>query len=127
MMTTFLFVALQYLLGVFFTIAGMSVYNDKVDASLDSIIPSILTGFACMLAGVVLAGYFHLRARRITYKFGAAIALSLAGMILFFVLYALVQSFLPRSLDMLLFLLPLTGAVFGFNLVATLATGRQQQ
>ena len=126
MKTTALFVILQYLLGFCFAIAGIFLFAEYDRSSLSSsIFLGFLIGFSCMLTGVGLAGYFHLKAKHVINRFGQGMLLSFAGLLLFLILYLLIEGFLPSEFGILSLLIPLTGAVFGFNLAATKETGEK--
>lgn len=120
MKLTVLFVLLQFLVGYAFAIGVLFLAPAWQTSSLGlSIIYSMLSIFAAMLVGVGFVGYFHLRSKGILNKLGMAILLSAGGLFLFLLLAYLVKSFLPQQFDFLFFLFPLTGSIFGFNLVAT--------
>ena len=117
MKSTVIFIALQYIIGFAFAVGGIFLWAEKDTSSLmTSIFYGFLVGFICMLAGVGLVGYFHLRVKHILYRFGTAMALSLAGLLVFLVLYIFIESLLPKEFGIFSLFLPLTGAVFGFNL-----------
>src|SRR5688572_4582291 len=123
---TTIFVLLQYIIGFAFAIAGIFLFPVPDHWSLmTSVFYSFLVGFICMLFGVCLVGYFHLRQKKVLHRFGKAMALSLAGLLLFLLLHSFIQKFLPSEFGVLTFLLPLTGAVFGFNLIATMKTNSE--
>jgi len=123
---TAIFILLQYIIGFAFAIAGMFLFTEPDHWSLmTSIFYSFLVGFFCMLTGVGLVGYFHLRQKKVLHKFGRAMALSFAGLLLFLLLYIFIEKFIPKELGILTLFLPLTGAVFGFNLAATMTTNSE--
>jgi len=77
MKITAIFVILQYLLGLGFAISGFFLFAEYDRSSLnDSILMGFLVAFSCMLIGVGLAGYFHLKVKQITYRFGQAMILA---------------------------------------------------
>lgn len=120
---TVVFVILQYIIGFAFGITGMFLLPEKDSWSLGtSILYTLLFGFACMLVGVSLVGYFHLRVKRVTHRFLIAFILSLTGAVLFGLLSVLLENYLPQEFSFLSLIFPLTGAVFGFNLIATTAS-----
>ncbi len=127
MKATLLFVALQYIIGFSFAVGGIFLFSESDNSfSLNaSIFYGFLIGFICMLIGVWLVGYFHLRVKHVVRRLPAAIALSLLGLLLFLFLDIFIDNFLPSELGILILFLPLTGAVFGFNLVATRANKRE--
>jgi hypothetical protein len=123
---TTLFVLLQYIIGLTFALLGMFFFPDLGHWSLmASIFYSFLIGFFCMLTGVGLVGYFHLRQKRILHKFRKAMALSFVGLLLFLLFYIVIEKLIPKELGILIVFLPLTGAVFGFNLAATMTTNSE--
>lgn len=127
MKSTVFFVILQFILGLGFAVAGIFLFDEYDTLSLnDSILLSFIIGFFCILAGVGLAGYFHLKVKHIVQWFGYAMLLSFAGFVVFLILYVFIEKFLPSELGILSLFIPLTGAVFGFNLVAAKATNREQ-
>ena len=123
MKATLIFVFLQFVMGYAFAIGGFllgdEIFNlDGFNMTASIIFSSVLL-FICMLAGVITVGYFHLRVKNNVFRFGTAILLSIAGLILFLLIYFLLEDFIPQEFRVLFTFLPLTGAVFGFNLVAT--------
>ncbi len=122
MKTTVVFVLLQFIVGFGSAIAGIFIFSEYDTFSLnDSILLTFLTAFFCMLIGVGLPGYFHLKIKHALNKFGLAMIASFAGTVLFLVIYLLIEKFLANFGILILFI-PLTGAVFGFNLIATIAS-----
>ena len=111
-----IFILLQYIIGFAFSFTGIFFLSENTYSLMTSIFYSFLIAFICMLTGVGLVGYFYLRANHILYRFGMAITLSIAGLLSFLVLYIFIENFLPVELGILSLFLPLTGAVFGFNL-----------
>ena len=122
------FVLLQYIIGFAFAIIGMFLLPEPGEWSLQtSIFYSFLVSFFCMLLGVCLVGYFHLRLKKAMNRFGKAMALSFTGLLLFLLLYIFIERFLPSEFGILTFFLPLTGAVFGFNLIVTMTNSNDQR
>lgn len=121
MKTTAIFVLLEFIVGFGFAIGGIHLFSEYDTYSLNtSILLTFLIAFFCILIGVGLAGYFHLRMKHVLNRFGLAMAISFVGTVLFLVLYLLLEKFLP-NFGLLILFIPLTGAVFGFNLMATKA------
>jgi len=121
MKTTAIFVILQYIAGFAFGIGGMFLLPEKNNWSLNSsIFYTLLWGFIAMLMGVGIVGYFHLRVKKVTNRFVIALMLSAAGSLLFLFASVFIQTYIPMDLEFLSLILPLTGAVFGFNLTATM-------
>ena len=114
MKATLFFVGLQYILGFAFAMTGVFIVGDfGAHMSLGmSIIVSFLKGYTAMLVGVWLVGYFHLRLKHAVNKLAVAMALSFLGLSLFFLIYILVSRIVEDELGILMWLLPLTGAVF---------------
>ncbi len=126
MKTTATFVILQFIAGFAFGIGRMFFFPEKNDWSLNtSLFYVVLSGFICMLIGVGLVGYFHLRLKKITKRFLTALMLSFIGSVLFLFLAILIDYYSLAQVGFLILILPLTGAVFGFNLAATLRTGNE--
>ena len=119
MKSTAIFVALEYVSGFAFGIAGIFFLSTKDTSSslISSILYVVVFGFCCMLIGVGFVGYFHLRSKQILERFGKAIMLSFVGSFAFLLLDIVVEKFIPAQLGVLTFIIPLTGAVLGFNLV----------
>ena len=120
MKATVVFVILQFVLGLGFAIGGIFLFVEYERFPLNaSILIAFAIGFFCMLTGVGLAGYFHLKIKQARNSFGRAMTVSFAATVLFLVLYLLIKNFLPSNFEILSLFIPLTGAVFGFNLIAT--------
>ena len=120
MKTTAIFVVLQFIAGIAFGIIGMFLLPEKDSWSLNtSIFCTVLFGFISMLIGVGVIGYFHLRIKKVAKRFPIALILSFAGSVLFLFLAVFIKQYFPTQLGFLAAILPLTGAVFGFNLTAT--------
>jgi hypothetical protein len=120
MRLTVFFVLLQYIAGFFFALAGIWILDNIIDIDLGFGIGLVFLSFyISMLAGVAFAGYFHLRTRHIRRKFSLAMSYGLIGLLLFFFLGIAVEEILPIQSRIIYFILPLTGAVFGFNYIVT--------
>lgn len=123
MRATVAFVILQFILGLGFAITGILLFGEYDSYSLGtSILLSFLMAFICMMIGVGFAGYFHLKIKHALNRFGKAMLASFAGIVLFLILYLLIENFLPSSFGILSLFIPLTGAVFGFNFVVVTST-----
>jgi len=117
MRSTVIFVFLEYLIGFGFAMAGIFIFSENDRSSLmTSVFYGFVIGFLCMFVGISLVGYFHLRTIGILNKFVKAMLLALAGLFLFSLLYVFIEQFLPDYLGILVFIIPLTGGVMGFNL-----------
>lgn len=111
-----IFVFLEYLMGFVFAFAGIFIFSENDNSSLfTSIFYGFVVSFICMFVGINLVGYFHLRALRVLNKFFPAMLLTLAGLVLFTLVYIFIQRFLPGYLGILIIIIPLTGGVMGFN------------
>jgi len=121
MIITALFVLLQYVFGVAFVAIGLFAFEGKISKMelLGGIFYSYLVGYISMLIGVAIVGYFHLRVKHISRRFLLALTLSFVVSLLFLVLYFFIEKHLPKLFGFLALILPLTGAVFGFNIIAT--------
>src|SRR5688500_1198320 len=85
---TAIFVLLQYIIGFAFSIARIFLFAELDQSTLmTSIFYGFVVGFISMLAGVCIVGYFHLRQKKILRRFGKAMDLSLAGLLLFLLIY----------------------------------------
>lgn len=115
-----LFVILQFIIGFAFAATGVFFFTESSNLDLFAgILYAYLIGLFGMLLGVGLVGYFHLRLNHILERFGLALTLIFVGSLVFSVLYVLIGNYLPKQFGVLVLILPLTGAVFGFNFVAT--------
>jgi hypothetical protein len=127
MKTTAIFVVLQFIAGFAFGILGMFLFPEKDTWSLNtSIFYTVLLGFTSMLMGVGFVGYFHLRIKKVSRRFLTALMLSFAGSVLFLFLAIFVEEYLPTRFGFVTAILPVTGAVFGFNLAATIRIGNER-
>jgi hypothetical protein len=126
MKTTAIFVVLQFIAGIAFGIVGMLLLPEKDNWSLNtSIFYAVLFGFISMLIGVGVVGYFHLRKKGVARRFLIALMLSFAGSVLFLFPAIFIEEYLPTQFGFVAAILPLTGAVFGFNLTATMRIGNE--
>jgi len=117
MRSAVIFVFLEYLIGFGFAMAGIFIFSEYDRSSLmTSIFYGFVVSFISMFVGIGLVGYFHCRMMRILKKFVGALGLTLVGIFLCLLLYAMVEGFLPDYLGILAIIFPLTGGVMGFNL-----------
>jgi hypothetical protein len=116
MRSAVIFIFLEYLIGFGFAIAGIFIFSEYDRSSLmTSIFYGFVVGFFSMFVGIALVGYFHCRMMKILKKFVGALGLTLVGLFLSLLLYAMVEGFLPDYLGILAIIFPLTGGVIGFN------------
>lgn len=116
------FLTLEAITGLGFGISGAYLYSlvDTVDL-MTSVFNTFAIAFACMVFGIGVIGYFHLRRTGRLQQFIKAVVFSFVGLFLFLLLYVgvnvLTFKFLPHyvSSGVLPILLPLCGAVMGFN------------
>lgn len=117
------YIILEFLFGLSFGTMGGLLFSsfDKWSDPFYSIFFSFITVYVTILTGVGLVGYFHLKNLKRQKDFGQALSLSTLGLIGFVVLYILLNSITFRLIPhyvssvLLPILLPLIGAVLGFN------------
>ena len=120
MISTAIFIALEYIIGFALAIITIFLVPDRPDSSLmTEIFQSFLIAYTSMLLAVWVVGFFHFRSKRIIFRLPLAMLLSLVGLLLFLGVYLFLDKFLPFDIPFIVFFLPLTGAVIGFNLAAT--------
>ena len=126
MKSTLTFVILQYIIGLSFAISGGYISNLLFDLELNAeILFAMVVSYFLMLIGVGLTGFFHLHYKKNQYRFVLALSVSLAFFLLFLMLYLVVVEFIPYELNILSLFIPLSGAIFGFNLIAV-TSGKNQ-
>lgn len=117
------FIILEFIAGFIFGVLGgyaFSFFNrfNRLDTS---IVLALTCAFIALLIGVGIIGYIHLKKLGRLEYFGQSIAFSLLGLVAFILLYILIKlladQVLPYYIDSFLLpiLLPLVGAVLGFN------------
>ena len=118
-----IFITLEFIAGFVFGVLGGYAFSffDRYN-NLDT---SIALAFACafisLLIGVGVIGYLHLKKIGRAKYFGRSVVFSLLGLIVFVLLYILIELLAYQALPyyissfLLPILLPLTGAVLGFN------------
>ena len=123
MKSTTIFISLEYISGLVFAILGMYTYSLFDTASLmASVFNTFISAFASILFGIGIIGFFHLRVLRRLNLFGVALLYSFLGLLSFIIVYLLINALtfglVPYYLSSvaLPILLPLSGAVMGFNL-----------
>src|SRR5215831_2040786 len=119
-----IFISLEFVTGLGCGLLGDYCYSHFDNEELTaSIFNTFLSAYVSMLVGIILIGYFHFRNIGRMRDFGTATGLSLLGLLLFLVLYILIEmvadNLIPDYIDSILlpFLLPLTGAVIGLNIL----------
>jgi len=127
------FIILELLAGLGIGILGGVLFSliDKWDLFY-SVLFTFISIFLAIPAGVGLVGYFHLRYLNRQKDFGQAFLLSILGLIVFILVYLILDSvafgFIPHYLSsvVLPIFLPLMGTVIGFNFqIARIKTKRQ--
>lgn len=118
-----IFVILEFIVGFAFGVLGgyaFSFFNryNRLDTS---IVLAFTSAFIALLIGVGMIGYIHLRKIGRAKYFRQSVIFSFFGLLVFVLLYVLIELLayqpLPYYLGSFLLpiLLPLTGAVLGFN------------
>jgi len=116
------YIFLEFISGLAFGILGGLIFSlfDNWDL-FASVLFTFIVIFLTIPVGVGLVGYFHLRSLGRQKDFGQAFLLSILGLIGFVLVYIVFNSFTFRLIPhyvssvLLPILLPLTGAVIGFN------------
>lgn len=119
-----IFVTLEFIFGLGFGILGGYVFSffDKADITA-SVFNTFVIAFISMIIGVALVGYFHYRAIDRLNEFGKAIGWCFLGLLVFLILYIIVNALTFRILPhyissvILPILMPVTGAVIGLNYI----------
>jgi len=117
------FIILEFIAGFIFGVLGGYAFSffDRYNRLGTSIAMALTCAFIALLTGVGIIGYIHLKKIGRTKYFGQSIIFSLIGLIVFVLLYVLIKLMgyepLPYFIRTILLpiLLPLTGAVLGFN------------
>jgi len=118
-----LFIILEFIAGFVFGVLGGYAFSffDRYNSLDTSIILAFTSAFIALLIGVGLIGYIHLRRIGRAKYFGQSVAFSLLGLVVFVIVYILIElvanQVLPYYIGSFLLpiILPLTGAVLGFN------------
>jgi len=118
-----IFIILEFIAGFVFGVLGGYAFSffNRYNSLDTSIVLAFTSAFIALLIGVGIIGYLHLtRIGRAKY-FGRSVAFSLLGLVLFVVLYIFIELLTNQALPyylgsfLLPIILPLTGAVLGFN------------
>ena len=118
------FIILEFIAGFIFGVLGGYAFSffDRYNRLDTSIVLALTCAFVTLLIGVGIIGYIHLKKLGRLKYFGQSIAFSLLGLVVFVLLYILIKLVADQALPyymgsfLLPILLPLTGAVLGFNL-----------
>jgi len=116
------FVLLEIIFGLGFALIGGYIFSifDKADIT-SSVLNTFMIVFISIILGISLIGYFHLKYIQKLSIFGKSILSSCIGLITFLILYVIINSltfdYLPHYLSSVILpiVLPMTGAVLGFN------------
>lgn len=119
-----IFVTLEFIFGLGFGILGGYIFSffDKADITA-SVFNTFVIAFISMMAGVVLIGYFHYRAIDRLNEFGKAIGCCFLGLLVFLILYVVVNALtfkvLPHYISSVILpiVMPVAGAVVGLNYI----------
>jgi len=117
------FIILEFIAGFVFGVLGGYAFSffDRYNNLDTSIALAFTSAFIALLAGVGVIGYLHLKKIGRVKYFGQSVVFSLLGLIIFVLLYILIElvtyQVLPYYIGSFLLpiILPLTGAVLGFN------------
>jgi len=117
------FIILEFIAGFVFGVLGGYAFSffDRYNNLDTSIVLAFTSAFIALLVGVGVIGYLHLKKTGRVRYFGQSVVFSLLGLIAFILLYILIElltyQVLPYYIGSFLLpiILPLTGAVLGFN------------
>jgi NhaP-type Na+/H+ or K+/H+ antiporter len=117
------FIILEFIAGFVFGVLGGYAFSffDRYNSLDTSIVLALTSAFIALLTAVGVIGYLHLKKMGRTKYFGQSVVFSLVGLVVFVLLYILIKLMADRQLPyfidsvLLPILLPLTGAVLGFN------------
>ena len=118
-----IFIILEFIAGFVFGVLGGYAFSffDRYNDLDTSIALAFASAFIALLIGVGVIGYIHLRKIGRAKYFGRSVVFSLLGLTVFVLLYILIElltyQVLPYYIGSFLLpiILPLTGAVLGFN------------
>ena len=122
-MKSSIFIILEFIAGLIFGVLGGYAFSffDRYNNLDTSIALAFTSAFIALLVGVGVIGYLHLKKIGRVKYFGQSVVFSLLGLIIFVLLYILIElvtyQVLPYYIGSFLLpiILPLTGAVLGFN------------
>jgi len=118
-----IFIILEFITGFVFGVLGGYAFSffDRYNSLDTSIVLALTSAFIALLIGVGIIGYIHLKKIGKAKYFGRSVFFSLLGLIAFIALYILIEALTDQALPyyissfLLPIILPLTGAVLGFN------------
>jgi len=118
-----IFIILEFITGFVFGVLGGYAFSffDRYNSLDTSIVLALTSAFIALLIGVGIIGYIHLKKIGKAKYFGRSVFFSLLGLIAFIALYILIEALTDHVLPyyissfLLPIILPLTGAVLGFN------------
>jgi hypothetical protein len=118
------FILLEIIFGLSFGLLGVHIFSLFDNRHLEtSIIHTFLIMFFSMLIGIGIVGFLHLKIMNRLKDFGKALVLCGIGLLVFLMLYILINSLTFNSLPhyissvVLPTILPTIGAVLGFNFI----------
>jgi len=118
-----IFIILEFIAGFIFGVLGGYAFSffDRYNSLDTSIVLAFTSAFIALLIGVGIIGFIHLKKIGRAKYFGQSVVFSLLGLIVFVALYILIELVAYQALPyyigsfLLPIILPLTGAVLGFN------------
>jgi hypothetical protein len=117
MTSSAIFICIEYIFGLILAILAVFYWPWGNDLDLfGGILISFLKGFIAIFVGVSLVGFLHLKRNRISHKYGRSLLFCFVGLVLFSIIYSVVAAILP---GFFILVIPLTGAVLGFNFKLT--------
>lgn len=110
------FIILEFISGLGFSILAIYIYSVNSKVSLNTFVfNGLLIAYISMLLGIILIGYFHLKKLSSLKNFIAAIINCFAGFFLSVMLFIILSLIFYVSSFFVTILMPLVGAVLGFN------------
>jgi len=118
-----IFIILEFIAGFIFGVLGGYAFSffDRYNNLDTSIVLAFSSAFLALLLGVALVGYIQLKQTGRAKNFGRSLLFSLIGLLAFLTIYIVIElltyQVLPFYISSFLLpiVLPLTGAVLGFN------------
>jgi len=113
MSKTYIYIVLEFILSVVLSILSAYLFSlfDNNSSLNDGIFYGLLILYGSSLSGVWLIGYLHLKKAKRLKDLVSAIILSILGLIAFLTISIAID----YSGSILLIILPIAGAVLGFN------------
>lgn len=123
-LTHWIFIAFEFVFGLGFGILGGHAFSffNQMDIAA-SVLGTFAIAFISMMAGVSLIGYFHYRAIDKLKDFGKSIGYCFLGLMVFLILYIVVNALtfkvLPHYISSVILpiAMPVVGAVIGLNYI----------